>query len=29
MQINYENYPYLLVEEIYNRKGQKGRFFEP
>lgn len=28
MQINYENYPYLLVEEIYNRKGLKGRFTE-
>jgi hypothetical protein len=28
MQLNYPNYPYLLAEEIYNRKGLKGRFTE-
>lgn len=28
MQINYQNYPYLLVEEIYNRRGLKSKFLE-
>jgi hypothetical protein len=28
MQTAYENYPYLLIEEIYNRKGLKGKFAE-
>ncbi len=28
MQVAYDNYPYLLIEEIYNRKGLKGRFAE-
>lgn len=27
-QIAYDNYPYLLTEEIYNRKGKKSRFTE-
>lgn len=27
-QTTFENYPYLLLEEIYNRKGLKGRFAE-
>ena len=28
IQIDYENFPYLLTEEIYNRKGKKTRFSE-
>ena len=28
IQVEYENYPYLLTEEIYNRKGKKSRFTE-
>ena len=28
MKITYENYPYLLIEEIHNRKGLKGKFAE-
>lgn len=27
-QIDYQNYSYLLTEEIYNRKGKKTRFTE-
>ena len=28
MKITYENYPYLLIEEIHNRRGLKGKFNE-
>lgn len=28
IQINYENHPYLLTEEIYNRHGKKSQFSE-
>lgn len=28
MQIFFQNYPYLLIEEIYNRRGLKSRFSE-
>lgn len=27
-QIFFQNYPYLLIEEIYNRRGLKSRFSE-
>lgn len=27
-QLDYPNYPYLLTEEIYNRRGKKSRFTE-
>ena len=26
IQIDYDNYPYLLTEEIYDRKGKKSKF---
>ena len=28
IQIDYQNYPYLLTEEIYDRRGKKARFTE-
>lgn len=28
IQLTYDNHPYLLAEEIYNKKGLKGRFTE-
>lgn len=28
IQVNYDNYPYLLLEEIYHRKGIKTKFSE-
>ena len=28
IQVDYDNYPYLLTEEIYNRRGKKTRFSE-
>ena len=26
IQIDYDNYPYLLTEEVYDRKGKKSKF---
>ena len=28
IQIDFNNYPYLLTEEIYNRRGKKSKFTE-
>lgn len=28
IQLDFDNYPYLLTDEIYNRKGKKSRFEE-
>lgn len=28
IQLNYDNYSYLLTEQIYNRSGRKGKFEE-
>jgi predicted double-glycine peptidase len=29
MQLTFDNYSYLLTEEIYNRHGRKAKFEEP
>ena len=28
IQVDYHNYPYLLTEQIYDRRGKKSRFSE-